>query len=496
MLLQQLQEVSILSHIMIDTYEQGREYLERYIQPQVYEKITVGSLDMHDPLGRMRYLLQLLNNPQNKFPSVVVSGTSGKGSTAYLIAHMLSCAGYTTGLATSPHLQKINERICISSERKLIQISDRDFVGLLNDMIPFIDQMKESAYGAPTYYEILAAMTFVYFAEKPIDIGIIEVGLEGKFDATNVLNPHVFVLTNISLDHTAILGNTVEQIAEEATHRITYLPDDGTSVVVTGVTQQSVLSLVTARAEHVHAQVTALHTDFFCTQIRETQQSTVFSFKNAKHEYADVHVNLLGKYQAENAAIAIETVLRLQNLNIHISLKDIFLAMKNAFFPGRFEVLSVKKDTHRYKIILDGAHNEAKVSSFLESLAVLYPNQKKVFLIAFKKDKDIDTLLHLIAKHADDIVVTQFTSSVDMGKNLGMDVSEIRKKIGTMKLSQQKFHFIPAAVGALDKAREVAMQKQADIIITGSLYLVGEMRELLEMNAAFYSIFITSKHSA
>lgn len=182
-------------------------------------KLTPSFLKHHDPLERTRALLDLLGNPQNKFPSVLIGGTAGKGSTAYLISHILTTAGYKTGLTISPHLQKINERIQINNQ----QISDEKFVKLLNFVIPAIEDMKGisvglanpdlAPQGAPSYFEILIAMAFLYFAQNKVDIAVVEVGMGGEFDATNTLYPLVAVLTNVSLDHTNVLGGTVQKIA-------------------------------------------------------------------------------------------------------------------------------------------------------------------------------------------------------------------------------------------------------------------------------------------
>src|SRR3989338_6269163 len=192
----------------IRSYEEAIRYLEGFIGKVIF-KVDKATLKHYDPLERMRTLLSLLDNPQNRFQSVLVGGTSGKGSTSYLISHILTTAGYKTGLTLSPHLQKVNERLQINGE----QISDTKFTDLVNFITQIITQMKKMSVGAPSYFEILIAMAFKYFADQKVDIAVVEVGMGGEFDATNTLYPLIAVLTNVGLDHTNILGNTVEKIA-------------------------------------------------------------------------------------------------------------------------------------------------------------------------------------------------------------------------------------------------------------------------------------------
>src|SRR3990167_1708971 len=194
--------------MQIKSYEAAVKYLESFIGKVVFN-IDPKSIKLHPPLDRMRVLLPLLGNPQNKFKSILVGGTSGKGSTAYLISHILTTAGYKTGLTISPHLQRVNERLQINGKK----ISDKKFVELLVSMIRIIELMKSMKVGEPSYFEILIAMAFLYFVQEKVDIAVVEVGMGGEFDATNTLYPLIAVLTNVSLDHTNVLGNTVEKIA-------------------------------------------------------------------------------------------------------------------------------------------------------------------------------------------------------------------------------------------------------------------------------------------
>src|SRR3989344_4068481 len=218
---------------MIRTYQQAVKYLEKYIPTS--SKKHPGILGIE----RMRMLVDLLSNPQNSYKTIHVGGTSGKGSTSTLIASILSMK-LKTGLHTSPHLEKVNERISI--DRK--DISNKDFVELLNEIKPAVEKMEKESIGAPSYFEIITAMAFFYFRKEKVDIAVIEVGMGGKFDATNVVESEVAVLTNVGLDHTDVLGETVEEIATDKAGIIKH----GTSII-TGVKQPSVIEIIKSKVK-------------------------------------------------------------------------------------------------------------------------------------------------------------------------------------------------------------------------------------------------------
>jgi dihydrofolate synthase/folylpolyglutamate synthase len=469
---------------MITTYQEAREYLEGFIHAKLYQNVIAGSNDQSDHLARMAYLLNLLGNPQHAFPLVIVSGTSGKGSTAYLMARMLAAAGHKTGFTLSPHLQKINERIQISSGEDLVQISDKAFIGLLNRIRPVIESMTDSRFGLPTYYEILAAMVFMRFKEQQVDIAVVEVGLESKFEATNLMYPLIFILTNISLDHVAILGDTVEKIADEATHRIKDLrpskPGGKQPLVITGATQPSVLRFIADRAAASESRVLQLGRDFTIADASQSDEGVVFNFSNEGNRFNQIRLSLLGMYQASNAALAIETMLQLKYFGFTVDERAMRRALASASFPGRFEVRTLDDTTY----VIDGAHNQAKMQAFCTSLHELYKNEKKVFLIAFKKDKDVDELLRLIDQEADAIVLTRFVSSVDLGKNLGMEMEELRTHVAGAGLKTKELAFEPDGGSALTYAHDLATQMSAIVVVTGSMYLIGEMSTLLDERGA------------
>ncbi|MDO8620663.1 MAG: folylpolyglutamate synthase/dihydrofolate synthase family protein [Candidatus Levybacteria bacterium] len=473
-------------NVKLKTYKESLNYLEKFISNINFKRIEDNA--GYDPLDRMRTLLGLLGNPEKKFKSVLVTGTAGKGSTAYLISHILKTAGYKVGLTISPHLQKVNERLQINGK----EISDEKFVNILNIVTPAIEKMfldsarafgseaqaRRDKIGAPSYFEILIAMVFLYFAQEKVDLAVVEVGIEGKYDATNVLNPLMVILTNISLDHTQILGDTVEKIAKEAVQAIKQFSifnfqfSINNSVVITGAKQQSVIKIVEERCREVGAKLLRLGKDF--------DESVIKNFK----------LSLLGDYQKENASLAVEAVVQLKNFGLKVSEKDIRLALKTAFFPGRFEIIrvnsvlrlaSLAQDKMSPTLILDGAHNPAKMKAFISSLKKLFPTERKIFVIAFKKDKNIKEMLKSILPVADVVIATRFSMATDVSKNASAEADSIKYQVLSSKYGGQVF-----VEGNSKKALEKALKlnkelKNSIVVVTGSLYLVGEIRSELQL---------------
>ena len=549
------------SSMKIENYKEAREYLESFVKPVVFERITPRQARLQDPLLRMRHLLFLLGNPQNNFHSVLVGGTAGKGSTAYLISHILTIAGYKVGLTISPHLQKINERMQINGK----QISDQKLIELVNSIVQTTELMRKSSFGEPSYFEILVAMAFLYFAKSKVDIAIVEVGLGGKYDATNTLNPLISVLTNVSLDHTEILGKTVEKIAKEKVGIIKRIwgpvrsfppasapsevflrnnsvravgsPSTSTtpqSVVITGVKQPSVIKIVEEKCKQAEVKVYRLGKDFDYKIKKEEIKKSVFDFYAGHKKYSSLKLSMVGLYQLENASAAIETILKLRKFGFGVDKEDLYRALKTAFFPGRFEVVKLSADAtvvnalsvgdssslaselvrspsdsnihlsrssksppsleqtspttphnytldaKRYTLILDGAHNPTKMQAFIKTLQKLYPSQKKIFVIAFKKGKNIKEMLKEILKAADTIVITKFSATADTSKNAANDVEAINYQLLNINTGDIDIYLERNSQKALRKAFEIARSKKDSIIvITGSLYLVGEVRDWL-----------------
>lgn len=491
---------------MIKNYLESIKYLEGFIDFGLFNRIDPKTPVGDKKLDRIRVFLKKIGNPDLDFPSIIVSGTSGKGSTSYFMANILANSDYRVGLTISPHLQKMNERMQLgmfsrfpifnlqfpkknSQNKSFINpISDQEFIALLNSIYPQLEEMKNEKEGNLSFPEILFCMALKYFSDNHVDIIICEVGLEGRYDFSNILNPLGFVLTNISLDHTQILGDTVEKIAEEATFKIENLKSSLLfklqPFVVSGVSQESIIELIKKRAKISKSKVNLLHKDFDYEIFDENDNGVRFGFKSKiidqkLKKITDFFVSMRGKYQAENASLAIETVLFLKKFGFKTEINVIKNALAGSFFPGRFEVIE-----NNPKIILDGAHNVAKISSFLNSLKKLYPKNPKIFVIAFKKGKDIEEMLKMIKKISDVIIFTNFESAIDFGKNMSEEIDKLKviaegdEKYNFNKKGENVF-YEKESKKAVEKAVKIASQVGNDsvIIVTGSLYLVGEVRE-------------------
>ncbi|MEK7605673.1 MAG: Mur ligase family protein [Patescibacteria group bacterium] len=453
---------------MFKTLKEAQEYLESFIRPTVFERVKEDS-HLKDPLDRMRVLLHLLGDPQKEFKSVQVSGTSGKGSTAYLLANILTKAGYKTGFATSPHLQRISERMQINMQ----EIPDHGLLELVHELVSVNEQMKNLPEGEPSYFELLTALAFMHFAKEKVDIAVVEVGLEGKYDATNVLDPLVVILTNISQDHTELLGDTEEAIAGEAFSIVRKNLQRTAPKVITGIQQQSLLKILDRQAKECDAEVKVQGRDFFFHITARTQTGVCFAFAKDSLIIEDLEVHLRGAYQVSNASLAISAVFALKEIGLDLSVENIRQGLLTASFPGRFEVISYKDKT----IVLDGAHNNAKMNAFLQALSDYYPDQTKTFIIGFKKNKDIKPMLkNLFAQKGNSYIFTQFHKTGDYVRSSTMELDELKENVIALD-NAQNYSFQDTVPHAFKEA----ISTPSDLlVVTGSLYLVGEMRDLLD----------------
>ncbi len=462
---------------MIKTFNQAVKFIEKYIPSS--DKKHPGELG----IKRMEYLMELLGNPQLQYPTIHVGGTSGKGSTATIIASILSTK-YKVGLHTSPHLVKINERIKVSSfnikhltfnKEIFTDISDKEFINLVNYINPIVDKVEKSNFGAPSYFEIVTAMAFLHFYQQKVDIAVIEVGMGGRFDATNVVKPLVAVLTNVGLDHTEILGDTVEKIAEDKVGII----KSGVKVV-SGVNQSTVIHIINARMQECkNAELSLLGRDFSYKIKSIGEEGSVFDYKGAKL-FKDLKLRLLGEYQVENAALAIRAIevinnpiTQLTNNPINsqiISEENIRNGLMRTFIPGRLEILSRKP-----LIILDGAHNPDKMKALVGSIRKIFPKKKVTTIVAIKNDKNAKEMLSQLLEISEKIIFTKFQLTADMGIISSYDPKELLNIART--INKDKTMFI------IDNAKEAIIEsvksaKPDDLIlITGSLYLVGELKK-------------------
>lgn len=409
-------------------------------------------------LERISLLLQRLGNPQQGLRVVHVAGTNGKGSVCQYVASVLGQGGYRVGVYISPHLQWFSERIVING----VPISREDIDRLVDRVRPVVEGMIAEGE-PPTFFEITTALAFLYFKEKQVEYAVVEVGLGGRFDATNVVVPVVSVITNIALDHTEILGDTAKKIAVEKAGII----KSGVPVV-TGASGEALEVIREVAAKRLAPLVVV--GDGQWSRLSRTRSSQVFRILGSLREY-EVSTRLLGLYQGENIAVALAAVEQLQLLGVFVSDQAIVAGVDRAFHPGRMEVVADEP-----AIVLDGAHNPHGMGMLRRTLEADFPGRRVVLVVGICHDKDMRRMLEIIVPVAWRVVLTRSLNprACAPGKLLELAREFSRDKEITVCES------VPEALGTA-----MGMAGERDLIcVTGSLFTVGEARSYLLAEAA------------
>lgn len=422
------------------TYQQALEYLDAHA---TYEK--TGRIESPS-LGTITRLCALLGDPQRSAPVIHITGTNGKGSTAQMITRLLMASGLRVGTYTSPHLEKVNERLAIDG----VPISDADFA----EQIAAISDLEMLGGVQPGYFDICTAAAFRWFADEAVDVMVIEVGLLGTWDATNVVDAQVAVITNVGLDHMEFAGPTVVDIAREKSGII-----KPGSIVVSGVTDPEVDDIL---RQANGASFLARGIDFDVDVNQLALGGRVISIRTPTTIYPEIHVPLHGRHQADNAVVAICAVEAFFARPLSEDVIDEAMAL--VVMPGRFEVLG-----HQPLVIVDGAHNPAGAdvcaSVFFEDFD---PAGRRILVIGCLRGRDPDEMLS--AFRADDFDrVVCCTAPSPRGLPAG-DLAEAARRLGCEDVSE-----FALVEGALDSALSGAGADDA-ILVTGSLYVVGAAR--------------------
>lgn len=344
----------------------------------------IGAAALKKDLHNTIEMCARLNNPQHQFKTIHIAGTNGKGSTSHMLAAILQKAGYKTGLYTSPHLKDFRERIRINGK-----MAPKSFVKqFVNEQKKNIEEIE------PSFFEVTVAMAFDYFAKEKVDIAVIEVGLGGRLDSTNIITPELSVITNISLDHTNLLGDTLAEIAFEKAGIIkTNLP------VVIGEKQPETMDVFNRKAEKEKAQIIFAEDQLSIANQTIKGSSLVLNIvKNKEVIFSNLALDLTGTYQQKNILTVIQSVLKLRELGFNISEEAIYQALKNVKkltgLQGRWQTLSKNP-----LIICDTGHNKAGITEIIKNISnTKYKNLHIV--IGMVKDKDIDGVLALLPKNA------------------------------------------------------------------------------------------------
>lgn len=436
----------------------------------LFMSLGVDAMKSQRPtMHRIETLLNALDNPEQQIPAVHITGTNGKTSTARITASILSATGLAVGSYTSPHLEHICERIALNGE----PISEETFGDTFEHIRPYLELVESRLDEKLSYFELATAMFFLWAAEAPVDAAVIEVGLGGQWDATNVVKAPVSVVTNVGLDHTGLLGNVPTVIAKE---KAGIIKRDGAAV--TGERLPDVLSILDEAAGEVGSPLLALGRDFHLTDNNIALGGRYLSVqtaggalglggeREAGEEYSDLYLPLHGRHQGVNAAVALQAAtlfLPAQSLSSEVVAEG-FAATPGA---GRLEV--IKKAEAEASIVLDVAHNPGAMSVLVSSLAETFPFEQVCFVLGVLADKDLDGMVLEMARLNGSIVATQADSA------RSRPPEDIRLAAESSGLDCIVIGDLAAALAYARGATSVG-----DLIcVTGSHYVVGEARALL-----------------
>jgi len=422
-------------------------------------------------LAHMRVLLEALEHPERKFPAVLIAGTNGKGSTAATLASILQASGYKTGLYTSPHLVRINERVRING----LAVAD-DAFALIHDLV---DRTAERLVSEaelpwhPSFFEMLTAIAFEYFARERIDIAVLEVGMGGRLDATNVVDPRLCVITDIALDHQKYLGETLTEIAREkagilrTSVPVVTLPQTPEANDVIGNT---ILALG-ARAVNAVPYVPPISPNSEQYLVPRTSEKAGYISRyplQVMGRQITVETPLVGRHQLRNVALAIATAEELAATEFSaITAATIERGIRETRWPGRFQVLPATAD--HPEIVFDVAHNPAGAWALRSTLSATYEDRPLIFVFGAMRDKAIGEMAEILFPLADRVIATH----VDNPR--AATAAEIREAAGRISV---EISDAPDVRSALAQAR-AAIGSRGLVVVTGSIYIVGEAMRAL-----------------
>jgi len=423
-------------------YEQCLKYLEK-----------VQNLGIKFGLDNVRTILSSFDNPHQKYPSVLVAGTNGKGSVCAMLTQILTDHGLRAGLFTSPHLVKPEERIRIGDRL----ISSRDFCRILTGLKTRIDELiaSKKLLSPPTYFEFLTCMAFLYFWEKKADIAVLEVGMGGRFDATNVVEPCVSVITTISGEHQKFLGENLSQIAFEKAGIV----KPGVPVVC-GVLEAEAFETIKRRAEELKAPFLGVFERSGCFSIQKTDREHSFVYRSNGEKYI-FSPSLKGEYQGRNAAVAIVACEQLSTRWRKLKKNKIIQGIEKTKWEGRLEIASREPF-----IIFDGAHNVEGVQGLKKYIKDFLPSPL-ILVFAVMRDKEIEKIAEILFPLAEKVILTQFPYF----KAASPDDIETKTSGYQDKIIKK-----PDPLNALKLAIRMA-GSDGCVVVAGSLFLVGAIKK-------------------
>ena len=444
--------------------KEAKAYLDSFIN---YE------LDAQQPyvsfkLERVQHLLSFLGNPQRRLKSIHVAGTKGKGSTCAFAAYILKEAGYRVGLYTSPHLHDCTERIRVldlSNAQKTKnsfagKISHRELCCLLKEIKPKIEKaQKESRFGRISFFEVYTALAFCYFQKKKIDIAVLETGLGGRLDATNVVSSLVCGITPLSLEHTQQLGSTIAKIAKEKAAII----KNKKQIVVIAPQERKVFEVIEERCRKVKAKTVFVGSDLSYESVRQNGTKQIFHIKGLRGEYRNLKTGLLGQHQLINATMAVGMVEALYGFGFSVSGQHIKKGIERTQWPGRMEI--VRKNP---TVILDGAHNVSSSRALAKAIQDIFPKKKVILMLGVSGDKDIAGICKVLNPISRRVILTEAFHP----RAHRFSPPEVKSlfSVKDVTITQNTREALGVALKRIKKTEVV--------LVAGSLFVVGEIRRL------------------
>ena len=429
---------------MFETYEEALHW--------IHSRLRLG---IKPGLMRMEWMLEKLDHPERKVKFVHIGGTNGKGSTVTYVRSILEKAGYETGTFTSPYIEQFNERISLNGS----PISDEEIILLANVIYPLSVELESTELGGPSEFEIITAMAIYYFAEvHPVDVAVFEVGLGGRFDSTNVIQPLLSIITNIGLDHTQFLGNTHKEIAFEKAGII-----KRDTSIISAVKQPEAQEVIVNKANEMQAPLYFLNKEFNIVDHVSIESGEQFSLQFNDVTLQDLTISMFGQHQTENAALAVmAAILLAKDHSYLIEEHHIREGLQDAHWPGRFEFVS-----HNPILILDGAHNEEGVTALTAELAKRYHDKKIKIIFTALADKKLDEMIHLLDQVADEITFVSFDYPRATSVQALFDLSGSANK----KMHEDWQQLLTTEYKSV-KEDEI-------LVVTGSLYFISQVKHFL-----------------
>lgn len=426
-------------------YEEAMKYIS-----------SIGKFGSNYGLKRTFRLLELLGNPDKKLKLIHVAGTNGKGSTTAMITKVLRGMGYKVGMYTSPYIEEFEERIQINGEN----IPKEKLVSLLVEVKEAVEKVIKEGYDHPTQFEILTALMFLYFYREKVDYGVVEVGLGGALDSTNVLTPIVSVITSISYDHMNILGDTIEEIAEQKAGII----KEGIPVVVYPE-EKNVQDVIVKKAEEMNSRIRLVQKN--SVKLLNINRDDIYQevqVSTMKNDYK-VKLPLLGAHQMLNLAVVLNTIeVIFEGQNEKLNVKLVEKSLEDVEWKGRLEVLNKKP-----LIVIDGAHNIDGIKSLTYNVNKYFKYKNMILLLGILADKQVDEMIKEIVPFAEKVyALTPHSDRAQLSQELKNKIVKYNKNVIAIESYEE------AVSKAISEADEDDL-----ILISGSLYMIGDMRKIL-----------------